>query len=415
MQDNSKAPRKQDRATLKRWLTRGAVVSLAIGVLVAVVLAALPKPIPVQTATATRGPLVVNVDADGRTRVQNRYVVSAPLTGRLARITLRAGDRVEEGTVLARLLPLPSPLMDAQAQAQAQAQLAAARAAQQQAQSAETQSRTELKFAEAELKSAQALLASGSTTRKSVELAELNVSTKKQRRASARFGVRVARHEVALAAAGLKRSASGKAAEHANQVALDAPIAGVVLEVKQESEGVVQAGMPLLVIGDPQALEVVVDVLTSDAVRIKAGDQATITGWGGDQPLQGRVRLVEPRAFTHMSSLGVEEQRVNVVLDLTSAVAQRKTLGDGYRVEAHITIWQADDVLRAPASALFRRGDKWVLFVLAGETARLRTVELGQRTGDQAEVLSGLEAGELVILHPGERVVDGAKVTSGQP
>lgn len=383
---------------------------LALGVVGAVVLAALPKPIPVQTASAVRGPMVVSVNADGRTRVQNRYVISAPLAGRLARITLRAGDAVDEGTVLARLLPLPSPLMDTQSRAQAQAQLSAARAAQQQAAAAEAQSRTELKFAEGELKSAQALLESGSTTRKSVELAELNVTTRQQRKASAKFGVRVAKHEVQLAAAALARTTAGKAAESADQVALEAPIAGVVLEVKRESEGVVQAGMPLVEIGDPRALEVVVDVLTHDAVRIKPGDRASITGWGGDVPLQARVRLVEPRAFTHMSSLGVEEQRVNVVLDLVSPPTQRESLGDAYRVETSITIWQADDVLLAPTSALFRRDNKWVLFVLEGETARLRAVELGQRTGSAAQVLSGLEAGEILILHPGERVVDGARV-----
>src|SRR5690606_14327142 len=182
MQQDSKASRKRTGHGARRWLMRSVVLVLALGVVGAVVLAALPKPIPVQTASAVRGPMVVSVNADGRTRVQNRYVISAPLAGRLARITLRAGDAVDEGTLLARLLPLPSPLMDTQSRAQAQAQLSAARAAQQQAAAAEAQSRTELKFAEGELKSARALLESGSTTRKSVELAELNVTTRQQRK-----------------------------------------------------------------------------------------------------------------------------------------------------------------------------------------------------------------------------------------
>jgi HlyD family secretion protein len=224
---------------------------------------------------------------------------------------------------------------------------------------------------------------------------------------TARFGAKVAAHEVRAARVALEHFENpGKATEH---IEIRAPVSGRILRVLQESEGEVLPSAPLVELGDPEALEVVVDVLTSDAVRIARGASAELSRWGGP-PLAGRVRLVEPSAFTRLSALGVEEQRVNVIIDLESPHGDWAALGDRFAVEASISLWHGDDVLKVPASAVFRHGDAWALFVVTDGTARRREVEVGHRSGGEVQIVRGIDAGEAVIVHPGDRISDGAEV-----
>ena len=398
----------QRKRTIRRWFSRSGLALLAAGVVASIVSALLPKPVVVEMAIVQKGPLTVTVDDDGRTRVKDRYVISAPLAGSLARIDLHPGDRVEADGEVARLLPVPAPLLDPRSRAQAQAQLAAAEAATGQARSAESRARAALKFSESDAELQRKLAQGGAIPQQEVDRAELDLRTKKEDLSSATFGARVARHEVELARAALGRL--GARGQSTDQMLLNSPVAGVVLLVLRENEGVVQAGTQLVEVGNPAALELVVDVLTSDAVRISKGAKARITRWGGGGELTGHVRRVEPKAFSRVSSLGVDEQRVNVVLDLDSPHEEWAALGDGFRIEASIAIWEQQDVVRLPVSAAFKHADKWTVFVVDGGRARLRHVEIGERNGFHAQILSGVQPGDRVILHPGERVSDGTEV-----
>jgi HlyD family secretion protein len=414
---NGQAAKKRRRATVKRWFSRVIMALVAAGIVAAVVVASLPKPVPVEAAAATRGPLKVTVDEDGRTRVKDRYVVSAPLLGSLARIELKPGDRVAEGGIVGRLLPISAPLMDSQSRAEAVARVAMAESAKRQAATAETRARVAYDFARKDIAAQRKMAEQGAITRQRLDLAEMDLRTKKADLASAGFGARVAGHEVEVAQAALGRLDRGEEPPRADgapqeEELVRSPVAGVVLAVLQENAGVVQPGTPLVEIGDPQALEIVVDVLTTDAVRIPVAARTEILRWGGDEALAARVQRMEPKAFTRNSSLGVEEQRVNVILELTTPQGQWAALGDGYRVEASITVWEADDALRIPASAVFRHDGEWSVFVAEAGFARLRPVKLGQRNGMEAQVIEGLSDGEQVILHPGERVVDGVAIAA---
>lgn len=396
------------KRSLRRWVSRIVFALITVAIIAAIVMAWMPRPVVVETAAVRRDTLIVTVDNDGRTRVKDRYIVSAPLAGNLARIELQAGDRVKADSVVARLLPLPAPLLDAQSKAQAKARVSAADAALRQARSAESRAKAAQEYAGAQLERNRPLAKQGVITQQNLDRAEFDVRTKSEATASASFGVRVARHNVELARAALGRLDGG--AEASDEMEVQSSVEGVVLQVLKQSEGVVQPGTPLLEIGDPTALEVVVDVLTTDAVRIEPGAKASILRWGGQGELKAHVARVEPKAFNRISSLGVEEQRVNVVLDLDSPQESWSSLGDGYRIEASIVVWEEQDVLVVPVSAVFRRDDSWTVLVVDGDVARLRTVEVGQRNGLEAGVVSGLETSDVVILHAGERVSDGTSV-----
>jgi HlyD family secretion protein len=373
-----------------------------------IVVAWIPNPVEVEVAPVTRGPLVVTVNEDGRTRVKDRYVVSAPITGNLARPELEAGDTIEEGQVLARLMPLPPPLLDSRTRAEAKARVDASQAAVRQAQAAVNRARYERDFAKQESERALAVVQQGGLARSDADRAVSNYQSAREQLSSANFGARVAEHEFKLAQTALLQL-SGKA-EDAEQLEIQSPVAGQVLKVFHESEGVVQGGTPIVEVGDPAALEIVVDVLSQDATRIPGGAPTTIERWGGKTPLRGRVRVVEPSAFTKLSALGVEEQRVNVIIDLDDARELWSTLGDGYRVEARVSVWEGEDVLRLPASAVFRSEEAWATFVVEEGTAVLREVEIGETNGLETEVLSGLEEGEQVIAYPSDSVRDGVSV-----
>jgi HlyD family secretion protein len=266
-----------------------------------------------------------------------------------------------------------------------------------------------VEFAEGEARRVAQLAASGGASAQAVERAQMERRTAREELTSLEFGARVADHQVQIARAALGRLSARATAEEAEQMDVSSPVDGIVLRVAQESEGVVQVGAPLMELGDPAALEIVVDVLTSDAVRIERGAHVEIDRWGGEL-LQGHVRLIEPSAFTRTSALGVEEQRVNVLVDLDSPREEWISLGDGYRVEARVVVWEAEDVVIVPASAVFRRGEGSAVFVIEGDHARLTPIEVGHGNGLDTEVVSGLDEGATVIVHPGDTVDDGVLV-----
>jgi HlyD family secretion protein len=387
------------------------LIAFALGGVSALVIAWLPHPVAVDVASVTRGDMSVTVDEEGQTRVKDRYVISAPVAATVERITLAAGDRVEVGQLVALFSPLEPPMLDARSREQALARVGAADAARRRAGVEVERANTELAFARGELARELALQRAGAATQHAIEQAELRLATAQSTLASLEFAASVASHEHHMAQLAMQNatlSNQGRAA-----TPLRAHVSGQVLRVLQPSAGVVQLGAPLIELGDLSRLEIVADVLTSDAVKITPGARATVERWGGAQPLQAHVRSVEPSAFTRVSALGVQEQRVHVVLDLDSPPRSWSSLGDGYRVEVQIVVWHAQKVLRVPSSALFRDADRWSVFQVDAEgRARLSAVTIGQRNAERAEILSGLSAGSRVIVHPSDRVRDAARVTA---
>jgi len=408
---------------LVRWLRRAVGFVLIAGVVALVVVAAMPKPVVCDLARVARGTLRVTVDEDGRTRVKDRYVVSAPIAGNLARIELAPGDRVTAGQILARILPMA---LDERSRAQAEAQLAAARASASQAVATVARAQTAAALARTEASRLQGLRERSIVSTQEAERVSFEARGRREELASARFGARVAAHQVEMAMAALGQQepvkrGRGRRGRHpapaqrrSEEMQLTAPIDGAVLRVVQESEGVIQPGTPLVEVGDASALEIVADVLTADAVRIRPGAHVSIERWGGPTALRARVRTVEPSAFTRMSALGIEEQRVNVVIDLDDPQELWRALGDGYRVEVRIIVSQEDHVLIVPESAVFRRGSGWAAYKVVGGKARLVRVRIGQRSGLDVEILAGLREGDRVIVHPSDRVENGVAITGAR-
>ncbi|HKP59001.1 MAG TPA: HlyD family efflux transporter periplasmic adaptor subunit [Polyangiales bacterium] len=395
-----------------RWarkLRAAALILLGLSVIVGLVFAWLPDPAPVDLATVSIGPMQVTVDEDGRTRVKDRYMVSAPLLANLTRIELRPGDRVLPGQVLARLVPLEPPLLDARTRALQTARVSAALANRDQAATAVARTQAALEYAQNEVARERTLHESGASAERLRDRAELEARTLVSQLASAEFAARVADYEVRMARMALDRQREGAASE---KIEIVSPVEGQVLRVLQESAAVVQPGMPLVELGDLTALEVVVDVLTSEAVAVEPGASATVDHWGGPRPLLAHVRAVEPSAFTRVSALGVEEQRVNVLLDLDTPRAEWAALRDGYRVETQIVVWSGSAVLSAPASAVFRERDHWSAFEARSGHALLVPVELGRRNAERVEIVRGLREGAQVIEHPSQHLTDGARVVA---
>ncbi|HEX7669180.1 MAG TPA: HlyD family efflux transporter periplasmic adaptor subunit [Polyangiaceae bacterium] len=401
--------RGRKRPSTARWLRRGGMALMAVGLAAALVLVARPKPLPVETVTVRKATLRVTVDEAGKTRVRDRYVVSAPLAGDLGRVELHPGDPVDKGAVLARLVPASPPLLDPRMRAEAKARILTTQAAAEQAHSAVLRAELARRHAEDDRAQLAELVAHGTVSQDAAAHVEFEARVRAEELSSARFGASMAAHEVEMARTALLRygEGSGKARE---EFQIPAPAAGRVLRVLSASAGVVQTGTPLVELGDPAALEVVVDVLTADAVRIAPRSRVILDRWGGAEPLAAHVRLVEPSAFTRVSSLGVEEQRVSVIVDLDDPREKWSALGDGYRVEASIVTWEASDVVTVPASAVFRRGDGWAVFVFDGGRARLRPVEIGRRGSTEVQALAGVAPGDRVIAHPSDLVADGSQV-----
>lgn len=384
-------------------------VGIAIAAVAAVIWAMRPQPVAVETARATKGRFIATVNEDGKTRVRERYVVAAPLAGGMARISLKVGDRVRDGDSVTTITPSPVPLLDARSRREAEERLGAAEATRERTQAAVQRADAQLAQARTDLDRTRDLAARGATTTQALERAELAMRVADRDARAAQFQDHAAEHEVSQARALLARYDRGgdAAAERWN---ITAPVAGAVLKVFQESETIVSPGTPLLEIGDPSDLEIVIDVLSSEAVEIRPGAQVTIEAWGGPQPLAGRVRRIEPAGFTKVSTLGVEEQRVNVIIDVTSSPEARGGLGDGYRVEARITVFEKDDALIVPVGALFRTGPQWQVYLVQGGRVELRNVELVRRSGRLAAIAAGLNEGDEVVVYPGDRVRPGSAV-----
>lgn len=399
---------RERRRTLLRDVRRGLFVLLLIGGGVGVALALRPKPVPVDVAQAVRGPLVVAIEEAGVTRVKDRYVVSAPVSAKIARSTLEAGDTVTEGAVLSELSALDSPLLDPRARAQAEAEVGAALSSLARAGVESTRAAAALDQSQREFERTQKLVASGTLADQALSQAEFDLRMRQQELASSTFSEKVAREQLRLARATL--GTQGKARD--TGVDVRAPVSGTVLRVSQTSEGVVQIGTALFELGDPRSLEVVVDLLTTDAVHVKPSTAVQISGWGGEQRLNGVVRRVEPSAFTRPSALGVDEQRVNVVVSPSDPPERWAAIGDGYRVEARIELWSATDVLQVPHGAVFRYGDAWAVFVIEDGHANRRRIEIGHRGDTTVEVVTGLRAGDQVAVHPSDRVSDGGSVVA---
>jgi len=376
--------------------------------------AMVPGPVPVETAVVTKGRFVASVDEDGKTRVRERYVVAAPLAGRLSRIRFKVGDQVQVDDGVATISPSPAPLMDPRSRHEAEERLGAAEANLERAKAVVERASAQSNQANTDLLRAQKLAQSGATTAQALERAELAVRLADRDQRAAEFLNHAAEHELSQMRALLARygNNSDGAPESWN---VTAPVAGVVLRVAQESETIVQPGTPLMDIGDPRDLEIVVDVLTTDAVEIQPGAEVAIEHWGGKGELSGRVRRVEPAAFTKVSTLGVEEQRTNVLIDLLSPAEQWAGLGDAYQVDARITVFTQEDATIIPAGALFRRGDSWNVFIVNDGRAQIREIRILRRSGRLAAVVTGLAAGEIVIVYPSDRVAPGVRVGLRQP
>jgi HlyD family secretion protein len=380
------------------------------GIVLVVGLAAValwPDETAVDVGEVVQAPLQVTIDEEGETRVRRRFLVSAPVTARVLRIELEPGDPVVGGeTVVARLRAETPALLDARTRAEAEAAVASAKAALGRTRAEVDRARTELARLERELARERDLDEAGLTTRQTIELREADVRLAAETLRAAEFASAAAASELARAEArlGVGDNAAGRV------LTVTAPVDGVVLRRLRESEGVVPAGEPLVEIGDPADLEIVADLLSTDAVRVTPGAPVRIEQWGGDTVLRARVRRVEPAGFTKISALGVEEQRVNVIMDFEDPVDAWTRLGDGYRVEVRIVTWESADAVIVPASALFRRGADWAVFVTDEGRASIRTVTIGQRNQRHAEVLDGLAPGDRVVLHPGDTLADGARI-----
>lgn len=383
--------------------TRWILITAGLALLLVALLVSTSDPgVEVETARIGRDTLRVAVTEEGRTRVRDRYVVAAPVAGRLTRITLDEGDPVAEGTLVARLYPVPEDLRNLGI---VRAQIAAAEARQREVAARVEEARARAEQLAREAERSRALAGAGALSREALERDELAAVSARQQLDAARATLHAAGADLAAARAALTGSSPG--APGGEAVDVRAPTAGRVLRVLEQSERVVQAGTPLVELGDADGLEVVVDVLSEDAVRIEPGNAVRFEQWGGDQILHGRVRLVEPDAFTEVSALGVEEQRVNVLADLFDPPP---ALGSGYRVEAHVVVWTGEHVLTVPTSALFQQNGAWTVFAVENGKATPRTVRIGHRSAEAAEVLEGVREGEEVILFPSDQIEGGIRV-----
>lgn len=382
----------------------------AVAVLLAalLVLAFQPRPVLVDIGEISRGPLTVLVRDEARTRVRDIYVVSAPVSGRLLRIGNRAGERVEAGAMIAVIQPGPPTFVDDRSRRAIEAGVRSAEAALDLARAELERAEAQLAHARIEAGRTETLFAASVASQSALDRARLDVRTAAAAVGNARAGIGVRQADLEAARVGLIEPAA--AGSGGRTVAIRAPVAGRVLRVLQESEGVVAQGAPVMEIGDPRQLEVVADLLSSDAARIAAGAPAVIDAWGDGPPVRGRVRLVEPYGFLKVSALGVEEQRVRVIIDPVDPPAAWAAVGHGYRVEAAVTVWTAEAVVRVPVAALFRDRGRWAVFRIDGARARQQRVEIGQNDGQFAEVLSGLNPGDRIVLHPGQSIADGGTV-----
>lgn len=378
-----------------KWAFGGA------GVAVLMYLAFAPSALMVDTGAVVRSDMEVTVRAEGRTRIRDIYTLSAPVSGRVLRISHDAGDEViANETIVAIFEPVQPGFLDERSLAQAKARL-------NQAKATVVRARAEKKFAASEYERVQSMALGRTVTQKTLDQARSNKDA-----TEAAYQAAQAEQEAAQAALIAPKGTSQphQSSDTGCCLTLTSPIDGHILRIREKSERVLPAGEPIMEIGQPEHLEVIVDLLSQDAVKVKAGARAYVENWGGPNPIVAKVRRVEPSGFTKISALGVEEQRVNVIIDLENEVEGWHGLQDAYRVEPRIVVWQEANILQVPLSALFRQGNQWAVYKLDGSRARIQTIEIGARNRDVAQVLSGIDSSDEVILHPSEDVNDGSKV-----
>ena len=397
-------------ANSKRILIWAILVSI---IAIALALSFMPTPATVDLVEVRPGRLVVTLDEEGETRVHDIYTLSAPVAGRVQRIDWHVGDPVTANeTVLAQIEPGDPDFLDPRSEAQARAMIQAAEAARDLAAAAVQDAEAQYEFARSEYARMQELIVEGSVSKRDLDSAERDFKARRAGLDTARAAQQVRNFELEVARAQLvsplETQGSGASCEC---IPITSPVSGRILKIADRSERVVREGDMLMQIGDPADLEIVVDYLSMDAVRIEAGQRVIIDNWGGAEPLEGRVRLVEPFGFLKVSALGIEEQRVNVIIDFASDEGWER-LGHGYQVESRVVLWDADDILTVPLTALFRDGEDWALFAEEDGRASLRHVQVGQRNGIIAEIRDGLTAGERVVAHPSDRVTDGVRIES---
>jgi HlyD family secretion protein len=385
------------------------IASISVLIVVLLTWGFWPQPVFVEAIKAKRAALTITIEEEGRTRVVDRYVISAPVDGVACRQHLKVGDEVKQGQVLLGITPLESQVLDPRSRAQARAKVAAAESALHAAEQQSTAAAAAAKLAAIEYKRLQPLVEKGVISTDAFDKATTQVQTTAAAQRSADFQVEVAHYEMQAARTVLEYTAASRD-EPAERLPVFSPVDGRVLKVVRECEGPVRTGDMLIEVGDPTALEVEVDVLSADAVKIKPGMKVLFDRWGGEQPLEGVVRIIEPVGFTKISALGVEEQRVLIISDFTSPPEKWQRLGDGYRVEARFILWHQGDVLQVPASSLFRFEQGWAVFIVENNHAKRRLVKVGQRNGLSAQILEGVNDGELVVNHPSDDVENGRRV-----
>ena len=393
----------------KHYLRRA--VPWILGVLLIAIIAwgLAPRPVIVEIGTAARGPLTVRISEEGKTRVKNRYIVAAPVSGKMRRVMLKPGDEVEAGkTILTTIEPMASRLLDGRERAQAVALVSMYEAASKQAEESLTARSSASKLAQAERDRMRAITREGILSDSDRDRMEAEASMRAAEVRAAEFALQVADYELARARAALQSTDAGNSEE---LIEVTSPVSGRVLKVMQESEMVVTSGMQILEIGDPSDLEIEAEILSRDAVMIQLGDAVEVEQWGGESALEARVRRIEPAAFTKVSALGVEEQRVIVLCDLTAPPPAAGALGDRFRVEIQVAIWHSDEVLVIPAGAMFREGNLWKTYLFQNGAASLREIQVGRSDGRKTEVIKGLEVGDEVLMHPPDNVSDGTRVT----
>jgi len=402
------------------WLKRAGWTAAAVVVVGGIIWLAWPAPVGVDLATVTRGPMEVTADDDGKTHVRHIYTVSAPVAGKVLRIShpmgeqgpsIHVGDQVTANeTVVALMQPTPPSFIDVRSHDQLQAEVIAADAAIQQQEAEVRRLEAALDFSRTEFQRAQTLSRTQTISAQAFDRAKFDVATNEAALASAKAQVDVRRSlRASLAARLIDPTNVAPSTDSACCVRVLAPATGRVLKIIQDSEAVVLPGAPLVDIGDPFDLEVVADLLSTDAVQIKVGAPVRIDGWGGST-IQGKVVRVDPAGFLKVSALGIEEQRVRVTIDFVEPPEAWSQLGHDYRVVVHVTIWSAEDALTVPISALFRKGDDWAVFSIENGRARATPVKIGHRNNRVAEVFAGLDAGRQVVLHPSDRIADGVQI-----
>lgn len=396
---------------------------IVIAILLAGYMAVVPEPVAVETAAVIEGPLRVSVREDGITRVREKYVISAPVSGRLSRIKLKEGDSIDgEATLIAVILPNEPAILDARATAEANARVQAAEASLKRSVANTEQARINQDLANTKFERSQNLIAKRAISQNEYDTAKAEYQAAAQAIKTATFETEVAQFELEMAKAAAKQfsksdkqpsSEKGAAAtnsESAEPFEIFAPVSGKVLRVLQESSTVVSVGAPLIEVGDPRKLEIEIDVLSTDATQIRPGSELTIEHWGGKELLEGHVRVVEPAAFTKISSLGVEEQRVNIIADFDEEPERLSALGDGYRVEARITIEELNNAILVPNSALFRFEREWHVLKVVGNKAVMMEVTLGLQNETHTQIVDGLSPGDVVVIYPSDEIESGTPV-----